>query len=107
MQRLFRTTLLNPHDPAEAAEQDGHHQELKRSGLPQKVGAWAACVMPGGAREKFRADAVIGNPVAYTVEHCAEALGVPAQILFTMPWSCFSIPHLTGYAKEKDLHTSR
>lgn len=34
-----------------------------------------------------QAEAVIANPVCYGHEHCAEALGVPLHMVFTMPWS--------------------
>ncbi|KAK5072447.1 hypothetical protein LTR51_005083 [Lithohypha guttulata] len=35
----------------------------------------------------FVADAIIANPPALGHIHCAEALGVPLHIFFTMPWS--------------------
>ena len=30
---------------------------------------------------------MIANPVCYGHEHCAEALGAPLHMVFTMPWS--------------------
>jgi sterol 3beta-glucosyltransferase len=35
----------------------------------------------------FVADAVIANPPSFAHVHCAQALGVPLHLMFTMPWS--------------------
>ncbi|WVQ83692.1 hypothetical protein IAT38_005836 [Cryptococcus sp. DSM 104549] len=35
----------------------------------------------------FAADAIISNPPAFAHVHIAEALGMPLQLTFTMPWS--------------------
>ncbi|MCJ1444108.1 MAG: hypothetical protein MMC23_004608 [Stictis urceolatum] len=37
--------------------------------------------------EPFIADAIIANPPSYAHIHCAEKLGIPLQLSFTMPWS--------------------
>lgn len=35
----------------------------------------------------FVADAIIANPPSFAHVHCAQALGIPVHIMFTMPWS--------------------
>jgi len=35
----------------------------------------------------FVADAIIANPPSFAHVHCAQALGVPLHLMFTMPWS--------------------
>ncbi|KAF2808344.1 UDP-Glycosyltransferase/glycogen phosphorylase [Mytilinidion resinicola] len=35
----------------------------------------------------FVADAIIANPPSFAHVHCAEKLGVPLHMMFTMPWS--------------------
>ncbi|KAJ8093380.1 hypothetical protein PM082_020237 [Marasmius tenuissimus] len=51
-------------------------------------GCWHSCYVPcpitGWA---FAADAIISNPPAFAHVHCAEALGIPLLLSFTMPWS--------------------
>jgi len=56
--------------------------------------------------EPFVADAIIANPPSFAHVSCAEALGIPLHIMFTMPWSptqAFSHPlaNLKNSAKEK------
>ncbi len=51
---------------------------------------WLACTEPDPVRENaspFRADAIIANPPCYGHAHVAEALRVPLQMVFTMPWT--------------------
>ncbi|KAH6691488.1 hypothetical protein F5X68DRAFT_267652 [Plectosphaerella plurivora] len=49
-------------------------------------GFWASCVQPY-AGVPFVADAIIANPPAFAHVHCAQVLGIPVHIMFTMPWS--------------------
>ncbi|KAL8831072.1 MAG: hypothetical protein Q9170_005452 [Blastenia crenularia] len=35
----------------------------------------------------FVADAIIANPPSFAGVHCAEKLGIPLHLMFTMPWS--------------------
>ncbi|EED17988.1 conserved hypothetical protein [Talaromyces stipitatus ATCC 10500] len=39
------------------------------------------------ADRAFIADVIIANPPSYGHIHCAEKLGIPLHIMFTMPWS--------------------
>jgi len=42
----------------------------------------------------FVADAIIANPPSFAHIHCAEKLGIPLHMMFTMPWSpTQSFPH--------------
>jgi sterol 3beta-glucosyltransferase len=63
-------------------------------------GAWRSCIEPGnglGHRKNasntastddlFLADAIIANPPSMAHIHCAEKLGIPLHMVFTMPWS--------------------
>ncbi|KAG9092871.1 hypothetical protein FS749_015386 [Ceratobasidium sp. UAMH 11750] len=44
--------------------------------------------------EAFAADAIISNPPTFAHIHCAEALGIPLLLSFTMPWcATASFPH--------------
>ncbi|TDH66247.1 hypothetical protein CCR75_001831 [Bremia lactucae] len=61
---------------------------------------------PGVVGKKFRAQAIISNPVTYGHIHVAERLGVPLHIMFPQPWvPTVAFPHplsnilYTGKAK--------
>ncbi|KXJ87567.1 glycosyltransferase family 28 domain-containing protein [Microdochium bolleyi] len=58
-------------------------------------GCWKSCVEPdAGSGRPFVADAIIANPPSFAHVHCAQALGVPAHVMFTMPWSATrAFPH--------------
>ncbi|KAF2002598.1 glycosyltransferase family 1 protein [Amniculicola lignicola CBS 123094] len=58
-------------------------------------GCWRSCIDadPVDARP-FVADAIIANPPSFAHIHCAQALGVPLHLMFTMPWtSTRAFPH--------------
>ena len=50
-------------------------------------GCWAACITPSDDGEPFVANAIIANPPSFAHIHCAQALGIPLHIIFTMPWT--------------------
>lgn len=51
-------------------------------------GFWDSCLLPDPITdEPFVADAIIANPPSFAHVSCAEALGIPLHIMFTMPWS--------------------
>lgn len=51
-------------------------------------GFWDACVVPDTITgDPFVADAIIANPPSFAHVHCAQALGVPLHLMFTMPWT--------------------
>jgi hypothetical protein len=51
-------------------------------------GCWKSCISPDPiSGEPFVAHAIIANPPSFAHIHCAQALGVPLHMMFTMPWS--------------------
>jgi len=58
-------------------------------------GCWEACFYPDPVNhEPFIANAIIANPPSFAHVHCAQALGVPVHIMFTMPWTATkAFPH--------------
>lgn len=57
-------------------------------------GCWNSCYKPSPTTGKpFIADAIIANPPCFAHIHCAEALGIPLHMSFTMPWT--STEHFT------------
>ncbi|KAK1640761.1 hypothetical protein BDP81DRAFT_268727, partial [Colletotrichum phormii] len=48
-------------------------------------GCWRSCIDPDPISSRpFVADAIIANPPSFAHVHCAQALGIPAHIMFTM-----------------------
>lgn len=58
-------------------------------------GCWNSCIEPKSTTgNPFVADAIIANPPSFAHIHCAEALGIPVHMVFTMPWSgTTAFPH--------------
>ncbi|PSN67556.1 UDP-Glycosyltransferase/glycogen phosphorylase, partial [Corynespora cassiicola Philippines] len=58
-------------------------------------GCWRSCIDPDPkSQEPFTADAIIANPPSFAHIHCAQALGIPLHLVFTMPWSSTrAFPH--------------
>ncbi|KAG9038416.1 hypothetical protein FRB95_001273 [Tulasnella sp. JGI-2019a] len=58
-------------------------------------GCWKSCYETDDASgEVFAADAIISNPPTFAHVHCAEALGIPLHLSFTMPWcATTAFPH--------------
>ncbi|KAJ6190941.1 hypothetical protein N7519_000962 [Penicillium mononematosum] len=51
-------------------------------------GCWQSCLMPDPiTNAPFVANAIIANPPSFAHVHCAQALGIPLHLMFTMPWS--------------------
>jgi UDP:flavonoid glycosyltransferase YjiC (YdhE family) len=65
-------------------------------------GFWDSCLLPDPVTDvPFVADAIIANPPSFAHIHCAQALGIPVHMMFTMPWTTTkAFPHplanLTG-----------
>lgn len=77
--------------------------QQKRYMVEEMLGKfWKSCLEPDPLTgEPFAADAIIANPPSFAHIHCAEALGIPVHLMFTMPWTNTSaFPHplanLTG-----------
>lgn len=58
-------------------------------------GCWQSCLMPDPVTNApFVANAIIANPPSFAHVHCAQALGIPLHLMFTMPWSATrAFPH--------------
>ncbi|CAG8117443.1 unnamed protein product [Penicillium olsonii] len=58
-------------------------------------GCWRSCIQDDPlTQEPFVADAIIANPPSFAHVHCAQALGIPVHLMFTMPWSSTkAFPH--------------
>ncbi|KAI9053883.1 hypothetical protein LZ554_002830 [Drepanopeziza brunnea f. sp. 'monogermtubi'] len=58
-------------------------------------GCWKSCTQPDPATNiPFVAEAIIANPPSFAHVHCAQALGIPVHLMFTMPWSATRMfPH--------------
>jgi UDP:flavonoid glycosyltransferase YjiC (YdhE family) len=72
--------------------------EIKRKRLMVQdmlEGCWRSCIEPDVLTgEPFVADAIIANPPSFAHVHCAQALGIPVHMMFTMPWtSTKAFPH--------------
>ncbi|KAK0227822.1 UDP-Glycosyltransferase/glycogen phosphorylase [Armillaria fumosa] len=68
----------------------------KRAMLAEMTnGCWLSCCSPCPRTGRtFTADAIIANPPSFAHIHCAEALGIPLLLSFTMPWSATAaFPH--------------
>ncbi|KAG9252370.1 uncharacterized protein F5Z01DRAFT_682551 [Emericellopsis atlantica] len=51
-------------------------------------GCWRSCISPDPVSNvPFVADAIIANPPSFAHIHCAQALGIPVHMMFTMPWT--------------------
>jgi len=56
---------------------------------------WQACILKGqNPGDPFVANVIIANPPSFGHIHCAEKLGIPLHMVFTMPWSAtIKFPH--------------
>ncbi|RSL41506.1 hypothetical protein CEP53_012720 [Fusarium sp. AF-6] len=56
---------------------------------------WHSCLRPDTLTgQPFVANAIIANPPSFAHIHCAQALGIPVHLMFTMPWSSTrAFPH--------------
>lgn len=81
--------------PSLKSFQAGDVQKKRKMVAEMLVGFWAACIAPDPFSQRpFVADAIIANPPSFAHIHCAEALGVPVHMMFTMPWtSTGAFPH--------------
>jgi hypothetical protein len=63
--------------------------QQKRASIAEILqGCWRSCIDPDPHNKKpFVADAIIANPPSFAHLHCAQALGIPVHLMFTMPWT--------------------
>jgi hypothetical protein len=81
--------------PSVKALRSGVIQQKRAMVAEMLEGCWKACIRPDPVTNKpFIADAIIANPPSFAHVHCAQALGVPVHLMFTMPWSSTrAFPH--------------
>jgi len=67
-------------------------------------GCWKSCIEPDPVTNTpFVAEVIIANPPSFAHIHCAQALGVPLHLVFTMPWSPTSVfPHPLANIEQSD-----
>ena len=75
--------------------QDGDIQRKRVMVAEMLQGCWSSCIEDDSVTQTpFVADAIIANPPSFAHIHCAQALGIPLHLMFTMPWtSTRSFPH--------------
>ncbi|PNY24018.1 Sterol 3-beta-glucosyltransferase UGT80B1 [Tolypocladium capitatum] len=79
-------------------------------------GFWRACVNATdderdrqnlkmmGSKDPFIADAIVANPPSFAHVHCAEALGIPLQLVFTFPYTpTHAFPHPLASIKRSNV----
>ncbi|KAI1857259.1 uncharacterized protein JN550_013342 [Neoarthrinium moseri] len=68
-------------------------------------GFWLSCIDADLVSEApFVADAIVANPPSFAHVHCAQALGIPVHIMFTMPWTATrAFPHPLANMRQNDL----
>jgi sterol 3beta-glucosyltransferase len=71
-------------------------------------GCWRSCIEPDPVTNvPFIAEAIIANPPSFAHIHCAQALGVPLHLMFTMPWSpTRAFPHPLANIERSDADMS-
>ncbi|OQD75746.1 hypothetical protein PENDEC_c006G05145 [Penicillium decumbens] len=69
-------------------------------------GCWKSCIEDDpDTQEPFVADAIIANPPSFAHIHCAQALGIPVHLMFTMPWSSTkAFPHPLANMNSTDMN---
>lgn len=72
-------------------------------------GCWNSCILPDlVSHEPFVANAIIANPPSFAHVHCAQALGIPVHMMFTMPWTATrAFPHPLTNVKATDIQQSQ
>ncbi|KAJ4288029.1 hypothetical protein N0V90_012045 [Kalmusia sp. IMI 367209] len=74
--------------PSMSSLRDGDIQRKRAMVEEILKGCWKSCIEVAPGQERpFVADAIIANPPSFAHVHCAQALGVPLHLMFTMPWS--------------------
>ncbi|KAG0154602.1 hypothetical protein PDIDSM_170 [Penicillium digitatum] len=107
--------------PAFRTIRSGAIQKRRREMKEIINGCWKSCIETGDGtdlhqikedlwsdtvdyrRRPFVADAIIANPPSLGHIHCAQRLGIPLHLMFTMPWSATqSFPHPLAVLHQQD-----
>jgi UDP:flavonoid glycosyltransferase YjiC (YdhE family) len=74
--------------PSMKSVRAGDIQKKRVMVMEMLEGCWRSCVEPDlVSKEPFVAEAIIANPPSFAHIHCAQVLGIPVHLMFTMPWS--------------------
>lgn len=87
----------------------GDIQRKRRMVAEMLEGCWKSCIEDDPAASgPFVADAIIANPPSFAHVHCAQALGIPVHLMFTMPWShTTAFPHPLANLKYSETSQKR
>lgn len=107
--------------PAFSTIRSGAIQKRRREMKEIIYGCWRSCIETGDGtnlhqikedlwndtidyrRRPFVADAIIANPPSLAHIHCAQRLGIPLHMMFTMPWTpTQSFPHPLAVLHQQD-----
>ncbi|KAJ5544030.1 hypothetical protein N7513_003305 [Penicillium frequentans] len=107
--------------PACSTIRRGTIQKRRREMKEIIYGCWRSCIETGDGtnlhqikehlwndtvdyrRRLFVADAIIANPPSLAHIHCAQRLGIPLHMMFTMPWTpTQSFPHPLAVLHQQD-----
>jgi hypothetical protein len=91
--------------PSMKSLREGDIQRKRAMILQLLQGCWRACIENDPHTEQpFVADAIIANPPSFAHVHCAQALGIPLHLMFTMPWSSTkAFPHPLANFKASEI----
>src|ERR1700738_3801548 len=74
--------------PKFATFRDGELFRKRKMIYEMLEGCWRSCIEPDPKTKRtFVAEAIIANPPSFAHMHCAQALGIPVHLMFTMPWT--------------------
>jgi UDP:flavonoid glycosyltransferase YjiC (YdhE family) len=91
--------------PSMKSLREGDIQRKRAMILQLLQGCWKSCIENDPHTEQpFVADAIIANPPSFAHVHCAQALGIPLHLMFTMPWSrTRAFPHPLANFKASEI----
>ena len=91
--------------PSMKSLREGDIQRKRTMILQLLQGCWRACIENDPhTKQPFVADAIIANPPSFAHVHCAQALGIPLHLMFTMPWSSTrAFPHPLANFKASEI----
>ncbi|KAI4937719.1 hypothetical protein J4E85_000154 [Alternaria conjuncta] len=94
--------------PSMKSLREGDIQKKREMIAEMLYGCWQSCIEPDiKSQQPFVADAIIANPPSFAHVHCAQALGIPLHLMFTMPWSSTrAFPHPLANFKSDEISTA-
>lgn len=102
--------------PTVESIKQGDIQKRREAMRTMFQGFWRACINANDGegdvrnvgllkeRDPFVADVIIANPPSFAHVHCAEALGIPVHLMFTMPYTpTEAFPHPLARIKRSNV----